>query len=167
MPTGAGHFAVVQYTAAPVAVAPPRFLSGAGFWRKRTVAPLGAPPSESDVRWVDGVRRDAICVLLGQGVLSAAELDVANAVVGELVAYSLRYGAGPGIDVRLARFTGSVRVAVRGGPLRGIAPHEPDALALDENGVRLPLTTALATELHVTDNWISCSLALSTVKESA
>ncbi|MFI8932568.1 hypothetical protein ACIG3E_33510 [Streptomyces sp. NPDC053474] len=122
-------------------------------------------PAPSDVCWVDQVRCDGISTLLDWGVKSAEQLDVANTVLKELVTYALRYGSGPTIEVCIAHFTDSVRFAVRGGPL-GFQPCGTDALAgLDGNVGRLPLAGALTRDLCVTDDWLSCSMEVSTAME--
>ncbi|GHC88341.1 hypothetical protein GCM10010349_75550 [Streptomyces flavofungini] len=163
----AGHGAEAKYATAPGALTPPRYLAGAEFTRRRTPVSLGAMPAEGDLRWVGEVRREGVSTLLAWGVRSAAELDVAHVVLSELLTNALLHGTGRSIDVRLALFTGSVRFAVRSGHLHGVRIHEPDPLALDENGRGLPLVDAFTTGLQVADDWLSCSLAISSAKENA
>ncbi len=161
----AGQYAVVEYAKAPVAVAPPRFLDSVAVTHRRASVEPASLPTPSDVLWVDQVRHDGLSALLDWGLKSAEQLDVANTVLNELVTYVLRYGTGPSIDVHLALFSDSVRVAVRGGPLSGIQPCRTDALAgLDGSIGRLPLTCALTKNLCMWDDWLTCSLEVSTAE---
>ncbi|MEI5098516.1 hypothetical protein RB200_07325 [Streptomyces sp. PmtG] len=149
------------------AVASPTFFTCTGFTHNRTSVLSTALPTVSDVRWAEQVQSDSISALIDWGLRSADVLDAASLVLSELVTYMLRYGEGPVIDVQLAYFANSVRFAVRSGSLGGVRPHEPGASATHRWVFPLPLVGAIATDLRVVDDWLTCSLELSTARERA